>query len=441
MALSDIVNVSISASTQSPTAPGFGVPLILGYHTKFAELVRYYTSLAGMTADGFASTSPEYLAAVSLQAQNPAPPRWAIGRRTHAPTQIVHMTPVAANATTYTVTINGTAFTYTTTTGATVKEIVEGLDAAIGSTPTDVVCTEDDTKLIHTGTAGTWFSWSVADTSGNANGMGLWTVADVTADSQADDDIAACAAADSGWYAFVLTHQNKADGTLCAVAASALKKLFVIDVADTEVKGSGSSDLASVCEAAADEYTVVCYHALNNQFMSAAWLGKCLPYDPGTETWKFKTLAGITADILTESEIGYIKAKHGNWYQELGGVNITQEGWTSGAEFIDTVRFIDYLKANIQYDVYGILVNNAKVPYTDGGVALIEGSLRGRLANEEGTEQRPRGLAPGSSTVTVPLVANELAVNRANRTIPDIYFTATLSGAIHSLTINGVLSV
>jgi hypothetical protein len=438
MALSDIVNVSISASTQAPTAPGFGVPLILGYHTKFDELVRYYTSLAGMTADGFASTSPEYLAAVSLQAQNPAPPRWAIGRRTNIPTEIVNLTPVAANATTYTVTINGVAFSYTTTTGATVKAIVEGLDTAIGSTPTDVVCTEDDTKLILTGTAGTFFTWSVSDTSGNANGMGLWTVADVTADSGADHDIAACAAADSNWYAFMLTHQNKADGVLCAVAASALKKLFIIDVADTDVKGSGSSDLASVCEAASDEYTAVCYHSKMNEFMSAAWLGNCLPLTPGSETWKFKTLSGITADILTDSEIGYIKAKHGNWYQELGGVNIIQEGWTSGAEFIDTVRFIDWLKSNIQYDVYGILVNNPKVPYTDSGIALIEASLRGRLL----TGIKVGGLASDPApTVTVPTVANELAVDRANRTIPDIYFTATLAGAIHSLTINGVLSV
>jgi len=438
MALSDIVNVVISASTQAPTAPGFGVPLILGYHTKFAELVRYYTSLAGMTADGFAVSDPEYMAAVAMQGQNPAPPRWCVGRRTHAPTKVINLTPVAANLITYDLYVNGTKYSFTSDANATVKEIVEGLVAAFAGPHGGVTATEDDTKLILTGTSGTFFTWAVGDNSGNANSMGLWTAEDVSVDDHADDDLVACAAADSGWYAFVTTFQNKVNGALLATQAEALKKLFIVDVADTAVKGSGSSDLASLVETAAQQYTAVCYHTDMSEFMCAAWLGNCLPRDPGSETWKFKMLASISADILTESEIGYIKGKHANWYQSLGGVNIVQEGWTGGNQFIDVVRFIDWLKANIQYDVYGILVRNSKVPYKDGGVALIEGSLRARLK----IGIKVGGLAESPEpTVTVPLVANESVANRANRVVPDIYFTATLAGAIHSLTINGVVSV
>jgi hypothetical protein len=44
--LEDIVDLSISFSAQSPSRATFAVPLILGYHTKFAEVVRTYRKLA-----------------------------------------------------------------------------------------------------------------------------------------------------------------------------------------------------------------------------------------------------------------------------------------------------------------------------------------------------------------------------------------------------------
>ena len=440
MALSDIVNVTISASTQAPTAPGFGVPMILGYHTKFAELTRSYTSLAGMIADGFAVTDPEYLAAVALQSQNPSPPRWVVGRRTCVPTKIVSLTPALVSEAaiiTYNVYVNGTKYSYTTDGTATVKEVCDGLVAAYAGPHGGVTMANvADTHITLTATAGTWFTWKVTDNSGNANGMGKWTVDDISTTSTPQTDLAACLAADSSWYAFVLTFQNKVDGALAATWAASNKRLFLIDLADNDVKGSGSSDLASTVKTAANGYTAVCYHQLMEEFMSAAWLGNCLPLVSGTETWKFKTLGGVTADILTDAEVGYINGKYGNWYQSLGGVNITQNGTTGKPQFIDVVRFIDWLKANLQYDVYTILVNNPKVPYSDAGVALIEGAIRGRLQIGE----KVGGLLAGQSTVSVPLVANETTADRGNRTIPDIYFTAKLAGAIHSLTISGVVS-
>ena len=445
MPLSDIVDVSITAATRGVTRESFGIPLILGYHTKFGELVRSYSSLAGMIADGFSLNSPEYLAAAAMQAQSVAPDHWLVGRRTNAPTTIVNLTPAATNNAIYTVTIQGEAHVYTADTATTVKEIVEGLKALIAANTSlsgVVTATEDDTKLILTGASGVFFTWAVTDDTGNANGMGRWTVKDVSVDDHANNDIAAIAAADSTWYSFVTTHQNAANGALLASWAESNHKLFLIDLADSDIKGSGSSDLASVVETAGDVYTAVSYHQDMSQFMSAAWLGKCLPDDPGTNTWKFKTLSTISADILTDSEIGYISGKHANWYQEIAGVNITQEGWTGGNEFIDVTIFVDWLKANLAADVFGILVNNKKVPYTEGGIALVESAVRGRLDIATGTEARPGGLAKDPAyTVTVPAVSDVSSSDRALRLLPDIYFTGTLSGAIHSIEISGVISV
>lgn len=438
MALSDIVNVSISATTQAPTAPGFGVPLILGCNAPFPELVRTYTSLSAMLSDGFTVIAPEYLAALHMQAQNPAPPRWAIGRRTNLPTEIKRLTPTFQLGVVYTVTINGEDFTYTAAGDDALADVIDGLVTAIGEQTGFSASNHSDTDLDIEGDPGVWFSVGVSDSSGNGNGMGLWSVKDITADSSADVDIAACAAFDGSWYAFMVTHQNDNDGWDLANWAESNGKLFIIDLADSDLKASGDGDLASRTTIAAMGRTAVCYHAKMEEFMSAAWLGKCLPMDPGSETWKFKTLASVTADVLTDAETTYLKEKNCNWYQRLGGINITQEGKTGLPQYIDAVRFLDWLQANLQYDVFAVLANNKKVAYTDKGVALLEAAIRARL----GIGVKVGGLKDDPApTVTVPRVADEPLVNRANRTIPDIYFTGELAGAIHSLTINGVVSV
>ena len=56
MSLTDIVDVTITAQTAAPSRVGFGVPLVMAYHTHFVERVRNYTGLAGMIADGFTAT-------------------------------------------------------------------------------------------------------------------------------------------------------------------------------------------------------------------------------------------------------------------------------------------------------------------------------------------------------------------------------------------------
>lgn len=363
MSLDSIVSVTISTAAQAVTQAGFGVPLILGYHSKFAERVRQYTTLAGMVADSFATTSPEYLAAAALQAQNPAPSSWKVGRAALAPTQVIHLTPTAANEIDYTVKVHGVAYTYTSDDSATVKEIVEGLKALIDAgAPAGVTCTEDDTKLILTGSAGTFFRYEVSDTIGNANGMGLWTVKDASTDPGVSTDLAAVLLEDSDWYGLILTHQNAAAGAAAAAWVESNKKLLVISCADSDIKGSGSSDLASVVETAAYARTAVIYHQTPHEFASAAWMGALFPYDPCSDTWKFKTLAGVSYSVLTDSEVGYIRGKHANWNQSIGGVSITQEGWTGAGEFIDITRFVDWLRSDIQTGLYTRSSTRARSP-------------------------------------------------------------------------------
>lgn len=80
MALSDIVDVVISATTATPTRTGFGTPLIAAYHTKYTDRVRTYNKPNDLLGDGFLVSDDAYLAATALKAQNPSVKSFKLGR-------------------------------------------------------------------------------------------------------------------------------------------------------------------------------------------------------------------------------------------------------------------------------------------------------------------------------------------------------------------------
>ena len=84
-------------------------------------------------------------------------------------------------------------------------------------------------------------------------------------------------------------------------------------------------------------------------FPEAVWLGVQLPKDPGSSTWNLKELKGVTPSNLTTTEKQAIRAKNANWYEEIGGVNRTQDdGVMFDNEFIDIRRGVDWLEARLE---------------------------------------------------------------------------------------------
>jgi hypothetical protein len=447
MSLDSICKVTISATPPTVTRQGYGIPMILGYHSRFAELVRTYTSVAAMATDGFVATDPEYIAASKLESQTPPVATWMVGRRTHAPTQVVVLTPTPVNSAVYTVTIFGTTYTYTADTSTSAQEISTGLKALIAAdtTLTGVLTpTDAGAVLTLTGASGKWFSWTCGDNTGNANGMGSWaSVQDTSTDGGANADITAVAAASGAWYAFVTTHQNEVEGKILMAWAEANGRFFGIDLADTIMKTSSTADLAYYGKSQAYARSFVAYHQIMGEFLSIAWMGSFLSYDPGTYTAKFKTLVGVTPDVLTASEVGYLVGtfsagtytggKNANIYQTVSGVAIMGEGWDCSGEFIDKVIYVDALVSGIQEDEFGVFTSLPKVGFTDAGVALLEAPLRANLQH---------GLDIGalaSYTVNAAAVSTVPAANRVARNYPYLTFVANLAGAIHSLAVAGAV--
>lgn len=442
MSLSNIVSVNVSASSQRVARAGFGKPLIVSHSAAWVERQRRYSSLTAVAVD-FASTTPEYKAAAAAFAQDPRPSEVVIGRANDAtakPTQRWKITPVAANSRAYTVTIDGVDYTYTSDASATVAEIVTGLIALINAaTGTHgLVATDGTTHLVLTANAvGAWAQVVIDDIS-------LFALEqDHALPAGLADALAAIKTESNDFYGLVTTFNSKAYVEGVAAWAEANDKIYVADTQDTPCITDAlvsATDIMKSMKDLARERTSVIYCPDNGACAGAAWQGRCLPLDPGSETWKFKTLSGVpvgsdgAGHSFTATHIANLQAKYGNWYEEVAGRNITQDGKVAADEWIDIVRFIDWTEARLGEDTFAALAANDKVPFTDKGAAVLESVVRAVL--REG--QKAGGIAfDPAPIVSVPKVATVSAANRAIRHMPDVEFEATLQGAIHQVTITG----
>lgn len=440
MSLSEIVNVTITKDSAVPTRPGFGTALIAGYHTAFPNRVNEYTELAELVTEGFAVTDPVYLAAQALLSQENRPTSFKVGRLANAPTQTVVITVTEKNTTKYTVTINGTAFDFTSDANATADEITAGLETAIngGSEPVTATDNMDDTLTIAADVAGAMFTLELDDDAKE----GLMARKDTTTDPGLAADLSAIDAEDDNWYGLVVVDaQSKAMITAAAAWAQARIKLYGAQTADTEVQsGAVSDDVMSTLAAATYTRTYILFHDKPHQYAEAAWMGLMFTKDPGSATWAHKTLSGVSTVKLSATARTQIQTKKGNDYTSVAGLGDTRYGITAGGEgeWIDTTRGTDWIRSELKTDLFALLKNNDKVPYTAGGLDMVASVVRGVIQ---------RAIAAGflanspAATVTVPAIGDVSAPDKAARIVRDVNFTAPLAGAVHKLIVSGKLSV
>ena len=119
----------------------------------------------------------------------------------------------------------------------------------------------------------------------------------------------------------------------------------------------------------------------------------------------------------------------------------------AGGEWIDIIRFRDWLKQEVQINVTSVLINTyGKVPYTDPGIELIGtairkaldlGVVRGGIAPVELNEDNKE--IP-SYVITLPRSSGISDNTKAQRVLEDVKFSARLAGAIHLANIKGNLA-
>jgi hypothetical protein len=439
MSLEDIVNVEISVESAAVTQAGFGTPLILDYHTVWTDRVRTYQSTQAMTDDGFAQSSAAFQAARAIFSQNPKVARVKVGRRDNAPTWRMELTPTVQNSAVYSGVLQlpgGTAeiFSFTSDASATLAEIITGLVTAINALTGAFTASDQGTHVrILADAAGTIFSLRSLTSN-------LY-VKNTTADAGIATDIATVVSSDDDWYGLITTSKGEAEILAAAADIQARRKLFVVASQQTDIKTTSTSDVASQLKTGGKSRTALVYHSDEAAHADAAWMGKLFPFDPGEETWKFKVLSGITTDTFTATQQTNMRGKNANFYHTVAGQPITEEGKVSATglgEFIDVVRFIDFIHARMTERVFAALAKAVKVPFTDQGIAIVENEVRGVL--QLGIVQGGFVAEP-PPVVNVPRAADVAAADKTARLLPDITFSATLAGAIHAVEISGTVAV
>lgn len=256
-------------------------------------------------------------------------------------------------------------------------------------------------------------------------------------------DLTAIQAIDDSWYALACTDRAKATVQAIAAWIEGREKIFGTASSDDNIinqaYGVDTTSIAALLNASGYVRSFVIYHQdADHDYPECAWFGNCLPLVPGSETWKFKRLNGISYSDLSTTQSLNARNKKCNTYEYMGGSGVTREGTMAQGEYIDIIRGVDWLKSAIQTYVYQTMINAPKIPYTDAGITAIEAQVRRAIREGQDNEFIAADPAP---VITVPRSVDVPAVDKANRILRNVKFQATLAGAIHAVTVNGVVSV
>lgn len=440
MALSEIVSVSIQAGTVNPARRGFGVPLILAYHTAWTGTeVRSYTSF-GQVAEDFASNTMPYLMASAIFAQAPRPTTVKIGRlpaplsdhtlvldfTDHPTGEAIKLDVVEHDGTATSLNVAWNTNIATTLAALeTALEALGGITATVAS-PLVTVATDTNGQQTH-----------IAPTDGTTT---VCYVRETTADWDYDDSLTAHAVVDGDWYGVLIDSGSPKNMDKVARWCLSNDRFAFFGPQYTKpsqfVSGEFSAGADFTALQANDSAAGLFQKGTRRNAPEAAWVGGMFPRDPGSATWAYKRLAGVGADDWTTSERTTIDTTNkGNHYATEAAVGITRPGKAFGGEWIDVTIGLAWLEARLQERLFALLVNNPKIPYTDQGIGLVKAEVSAQLQEAEA-----RGvLAPGWS-VTVPAVADVDTADKASRILRDVEFAATLSGAIHTINIVGTVS-
>ena len=424
--LTDIIEINISRETAAVAQTNFNVPLFISAHTRFAERARTYSSLTAVGED-FKPTDTAYIAAQKLFGQALTPAQIVIGRRL-VPSSTVNVSTVGVG--TYTLTINDVAFSFVATGGSTAITIAAGLKAAYLVTPITGVTVTDNLDGSLTVASAIGYSLEVTTNMSQANSPSVesWvtTINEITV-------------VNNTWYAVMIESHLDADILTVAGQIEGMKKVFATSSSASGIKTTGTTDVFAQLEALGYQRTFGVFSATaDTQFPECAWVGYQLQEQPGSNTWAYKALAGVTVSTLSETESQNIQNKSGSTYENVGGLNSTVGAKMFGGEFIDVMIFVDWLEQRMKERLWSRMVNSKKIPYTAAGAAIIEAEIRAQL--NDGI--RAGGLAPSPAPkVNVPDVLSLPQNSRAQRIFEGITFEARLAGAIHFVKIKGTVTV
>lgn len=241
---------------------------------------------------------------------------------------------------------------------------------------------------------------------------------------------------DDTWYVVMIDSHLQSDILAVAATIQAQRKLFFTSTSEVAAYDAVSTtDTGSQLVAGSYTRTIIMYSVTaDTEFPEASWVGRELPPTPGSNTWEYKSLAGVTVSNLTATQITVLEGKGYNYYITVKGVPITRRGKSAGNVWVDEMVGIDWLYARLQEQIFFRLVNTRKIPFTAAGATMIENEIRSVLS-----QGQTNGLVD-TYTVQAPVVLAIPEMQRAARIMGDFKFTARLQGAVSIVRIVGTVT-
>ena len=437
--LDDIVSVQIALQTTGVTRGDFGTPMIVAPLMTFPERVRVYTSYAAASEDDL---PPKVLTALSdCFSQIPRPKKVKVGRR--AVLKGVIEVADLINLAVYSFKVDTQEYSYTAGANATKAEIVAGLAAAVLADTDEIITATvvGDTLEV------AWIGNAIGSIDLTSH-LQWGTITPLAAGTAVADDLSAILDEDSAWYGLVMVERVKQTQLDAAAWTEANDRLFITATNEADVLNPAlATDLISVLKNTRYFRTAALFHTnADTEYPDAAWAGRVFTIQPGGETWALKQLASITPSPLTATQKQTVVNKGGNTFEFYQAqIALTNPGKVAAGEWIDVIRFRDWLKDYIQTNMVQMMINRDKVPYTDAGIGLCTNNMRKSLQKGQDVggiapdELDAAGKTVPGFVITYPRSVEVDANTKASRVL-NIGFTARLAGAIHVVEITGALA-
>lgn len=412
LSVNDIVPVTVSLTPIAAAVRSFGVVLILGQSSiiDITERIRTYTSLTAVGLD-FGGSSAEYLAAKNVFAQSPPPASLQIGRWAQAATagKLKGGTMAAAEQlpaawTTITtgsmkITIDGVLKTLSALSFSAVTNmnaVAAVVNTALGVAASCVWNAGAQRIEIISATTGASSTVTYADVTGA--GVDISAQLRLTAATGAQAPVPGIVAEtylaaitilanmSSSWYGLYGAAPSAVSADHLAVAgfieAATPSRIYGVTSQDPNALiGTSTTDLPYLLKAGNYGRTFAQYSS-TDAHAAAAIFGVMFTVNfdgqNTTQTLKFKTEAGETAETLTETAAAVLKAKNCNVFVNYdNSTAIVQEGTMANGDFFDERHGLDWLQNRIQTDLFNRMRSAPKIPQTNSGMNDIATTVSG----------------------------------------------------------------
>ncbi|MCL2618665.1 MAG: DUF3383 domain-containing protein [Defluviitaleaceae bacterium] len=186
------------------------------------------------------------------------------------------------------------------------------------------------------------------------------------------------------------------------------------------------------------ENTIVMYHDNPHAYVAEGLVSTAATNDPGSLTFKFKGVQGVTAADIRSTDLTELHRGGGFSYIRKKGLLQTTEGTVTTGEYIDLVMAGHWIKVRMEEEAALLAVNTKKIHYDSRGIAKLV-SVVDKVLHMAGRMGIIRVDDDGSLVYRISYLRREEVLRNdvANRVYNGIRWEIEIAGAIHSGTISG----